>query len=116
MVEPYSWLIHAGFGRGAEPAELHKLFIDATSKAPLHWPTHSKYFAAVCEKWGGSHRQMFDFALESSKNAPNGDILHSLIPEAFNELFLAIDSEQGYTAACTKLRQPDYAKKVTAAL
>lgn len=106
-----AWLIHAEVGGSGDRARIGQLFADATTRVPLHWPAHYKYFMALTEKWGGSHREMFRFADETSKRAPRGSMLHSLIAAAYNEFYLAQGKE-----ALKRIRTKEHAAKVTAAL
>jgi hypothetical protein len=109
--DPYSWLIHAGLGQGAPQEDLHSLFTEAISRQPLHWPSYYKYFNATTEKWGGSHKKMFTFVHESAKRAPRGNIIHSLVPAAYNDYALALGRE-----SYKKLRRKENAINVAVSL
>jgi hypothetical protein len=109
--DPYSWLIHAELGAEASRERLSSLFADAIARVPLHWPSHYKYFNATTLKWGGSHREMFKFAEDTSKRAPQGSILHSLVPTAFNDYALALGRK-----SLKRIKTPENAAKVSAAL
>jgi hypothetical protein len=109
--EPFSWLILAGVGRGAAPAELQGWFAQATARQPLHWPAYRKYFMACTEKWGGSHDQMFEFARTSAGRAPRGHLLHSLLAVAYCEQALALGP-----AALGQLRSKGNAREIASAL
>lgn len=109
--DPLAWLIHAGLGSDGDGKKLENLFLAATSRSPLHWPAHYKYFAATTAKWGGSHKEMFAFARTASARAPGRSLIHCLIPAAYCEYRLAV----GETARkAIKTRQ--CALEVTAAL
>ncbi|MBS0355737.1 MAG: hypothetical protein JSR83_17770 [Proteobacteria bacterium] len=116
IAEPYSWLIHSGLGQGASREDQHRLFVEATSRAPLHWPAHYKYFNVLTEKWGGSHDEMFDFVRHSTRKAPRGNVLHCLTPSAYNDFALSIVSARGVNTARQTLRKPQFAEEVAAAL
>lgn len=116
IAEPYAWLIHFGLGQGASKEDQYRLFVEATSRVPLHWPAHYKYFNVVTEKWGGSHDEMFDFVRSSTRKAPRGNMLHCLIPSAYNDFALSIVSERGVDTAHQTLRKPQFAEEVAAAL
>ena len=109
--DPYSWLIHAELGGEGSRERLTSLFSEATSRVPLHWPSHYKYFNATTQKWGGSHREMFKFADETSGRAPRGSILHSLVPAAYNDYALALGRR-----ASRRMRTTEHAAKVSSAL
>lgn len=109
--EPFSWLIHAELAGDASRDNLANLFSEAIARSPLHWPSHYKYFNATTEKWGGSHREMFRFADETSKKAPRGSILHSLVAAAYNEYLL-----DGGDKSKRQIRTKEHAERVTAAL
>lgn len=111
-----AWLIVSGVGMGAPRDALHDIYLEAISRVPLHWSTHYKYFMAFCEKWSGSHKEMFGFARESAKKAPRGHLLHTLTPLAFNEYALALTADSSAKVAYEKLRHPKYATEVVAAL
>jgi hypothetical protein len=116
IAEPYSWLIHSGLGQGASKDDQYRLFVEATSKVPFHWATHYKYFNVVTEKWGGSHSEMFDFVRSRTGKAPRGNVLHCLIPAAYNDFALSVASERGMNAAYESLRKPQFATEVSTAL
>ncbi|MDP1902372.1 MAG: hypothetical protein Q8K96_18280 [Rubrivivax sp.] len=88
--DPWAWLIHAAFAQDAARAELKRLFAEATSRTPLHWPSHYKYFNATTQKWGGSHEEMFAFAHASARSAPRASVIHCLVPAAYNDYALAL--------------------------
>lgn len=83
--DPLAWLIHAEVGGDGDRKKLENLFSAATSRSPLHWPAHYKFFASTTAKWGGSHKEMFAFARTASARAPRGSLLHCLIPAAYCE-------------------------------
>ncbi|WP_298213187.1 hypothetical protein [Acidovorax sp.] len=109
--DPYAWLIHAELGGDASREHLSRLFSEAISRAPLHWPAHYKYFTATTQKWGGSHREMFKFSQEASRHAPRGSIIHSLVASSYNEYVLAHGRD-----GLKKIRSKEHADKVSAAL
>lgn len=109
--DPYAWLIHAELGGDASRDRLSNFFSDAVARVPLHWPAHYKYFNATTAKWGGSHREMFKFADDTSKRAPPGSILHSLVPSAFNDYALATGRR-----STKRMKKQENAAKVSAAL
>ena len=112
LAEPYAWLMHSGLGQGAPRQHLHALFVAATTRVPLHWPAHYKYFLACTEKWGGSHADMFAFVTDPVSALPAGHIAHCLAAVACCELALA----EGVKSASRTLREPRFASDVTAAL
>jgi hypothetical protein len=88
--DPYAWLIHAELGGAGERDKLKSLFRAAIGRSTLHWPAHYKFFVATTEKWGGSHKEMFDFARAVSRRTPKGNLLHCLVAQAYAEYALAV--------------------------
>ncbi|WP_220809178.1 hypothetical protein [Noviherbaspirillum aridicola] len=109
--DPLAWLIHAEVGGDGDRKKLEHLFLAATSRSPLHWPAHYKYFAATTEKWGGSHQEMFRFARTASGRAPGGHLIHCLVPAAYCEYRLATGEDARKT-----IRTRRCAQEVAAAL
>src|SRR6185436_114566 len=48
---------------------------------------HHMMLVFLCEKWHGSHEEMFDFARSASGQAPDGSRLHALIANAHLERY-----------------------------
>jgi hypothetical protein len=114
--DPYAWLIHAELGgetvpRSGERDKLKSLFRAAVGRSPLHWPAHYKFFVATTDKWGGSHKEMFDFARAVARRTPSGNLLHCLVAQAYTEYALAA-GPQGRQA----IRSPQCALEVSNAL
>jgi hypothetical protein len=109
--DPYAWLIHAELGGNGERDKLKSLFRAAIGRSTLHWPAHYKFFVATTEKWGGSHKEMFDFARAVARRTPKGNLLHCLVAQAYAEYALATGS-QGRQA----IRSPTCAQEVATAL
>jgi Family of unknown function (DUF695)/Regulator of ribonuclease activity B/Domain of unknown function (DUF4034) len=95
--EPHAWLILADMAGRGGPEAIHQHFVNATRRVPNHWAAHFKYMTSLTQKWGGSHEQMFAFALAKTALAAPGDLLHVLLPMAINEFELA-EGPQGRLA------------------
>ncbi|MEM7035533.1 MAG: hypothetical protein AAF570_01065, partial [Bacteroidota bacterium] len=81
--EPYHRMIRVLLGDNALSTRSYMdYFEEARRRRPHHLYAHMDALTHKCEKWGGSHHQMFTFARESLKNAPDGTLLATLIPMA----------------------------------
>lgn len=89
LVEPYAWMIHTSTVMGKPLDQIKPLFSEANSRNPMHWASHYKYFLATLGKNSGNHKEMFEFVRFCKRMAPNGHILNTLIPCAYNQLIIA---------------------------
>jgi hypothetical protein len=60
----------------------------ARERAPEPWEAHLRMLYYLCEKWHGSHEEMFDFARKTSADAFDGSGLPTLIAVAHTERWL----------------------------
>lgn len=109
--DAFAWLIAAEMGSTGDRAKLGSLFRAAMARAPAHWPTHHRYFAATTAQWGGSHEEMFAFARSAARRAPRGSIVHSLLALAFCE-FARVAGAPGLR----RINRPGCADEVVGAL
>ncbi len=116
LSEPYAWLIHVGMCGEMSRGELAKYFEEGTRRNPEHFAVFMKYGYASAEKWGGSHKEMLQFARDASERFPSGHVLHYLVANAYCELALAINTEKGQKALLPKLTKPSHAAEVETAL
>ncbi|MFD4371838.1 hypothetical protein [Streptomyces sp. NPDC058486] len=81
-------------GRGLQVGqEVARRRFDATVRRdPYHLGAHQQRLQQVCEKWGGSHEEMHDFARTAAFGAPGGTLLGQLVAVAHVEHWLALDS------------------------
>jgi hypothetical protein len=85
---PYALLIMVCVGLN-RPKELTlDLFEEARRRCPDHLLAHRNLLTYLCRKWHGSHEEMFAFARQSSKRAPEGSLLPMLVAEAHCERWL----------------------------
>lgn len=93
---PHALLIDAGRGLGLDGDDLGRHFDEAVQRCPHHRGAHHFYFTTLCEKWGGSHKAMFDFCRAVSQQEPGGGGLHTLIARAHIErwVWLALFAER----------------------
>ncbi|WP_157597409.1 hypothetical protein [Streptacidiphilus rugosus] len=66
-------------------------------RAPHHVALHAQMLQQVCEKWGGSHEEMFAFARNALAEAPPGSAMGLLVAYAHLERWL--DLPKGEDAA-----------------
>lgn len=86
--EAYSALIIVEMGLGYDNAELWQHFIQLCKQEPKHYIGHCNMLHALCEKWGGSHNEMFDIAIKGCLNEPEGSFMYGLVPMAHIERWL----------------------------
>jgi|tagenome__1003787_1003787.scaffolds.fasta_scaffold20855777_2 hypothetical protein len=72
-------------GLQVEPEELWRRFAEATAKRPTLYLAHGMTLAAICRKWGGSDKEMFDFGRHVAASAPAGDPVVAMLPWAHVE-------------------------------
>lgn len=84
-------LVTTSRGRSINPPEAQRRFDELIARHPTHLMGHMSRLQYLCEKWFGSHEQMFAFARESAAKAPAGNALGVLIPDAHIEKWLRID-------------------------
>lgn len=86
-----SWVGLMTTARGLElgPAEIHKRFSEAHKLAPFRGDVCNAMLQGVCEKWGASHDEMFNFARWVERNAPADSAAHSVVPLAHFERVVA---------------------------
>lgn len=91
--DPTPWTLALKAARGLElsDADVAARFRVAIDRDPQNLDAHLAQLQKVCAKWGGSHEAMFAFAASVSSAAPEGSLLHQLVPLAHMERLLALD-------------------------
>ena len=112
---PWSWLITTARALQQDASLERERFEEARRRDPDNLAAHRHFLTALCWKWGGSHDAMFGFAREASAAAPEGSRLHTLVPEAHLERWLAYGMEGQAAAGGVYLRTPDVVAEVEAA-
>lgn len=87
-VEPYSAMIIVEMGLGYDNTELWQSFIQVCKREQKHYVAHCNMLHALCEKWGGSHKEMFDIAKNGCADVPEGSFMYGLVPMAHIERWL----------------------------
>ena len=85
---PHAFLLHVGIGLNWSREAVLKVFDQALRRCPDHFLAHSNLLTYFCEKWHGTHEEMFDFAHAASDKAPAGSLLPTLIAQAHTERWL----------------------------
>jgi len=85
--DPTPWSILTGIARPMQQSRerIDLFFKNAVKLAPEHFTTHQQMLQYVCEKWFGSHDEMWDFVKRATADLPFGSLLYSLIPAAHIE-------------------------------
>jgi len=113
--DPFPWLITAGMGLDMSKAEVKSFFLDAMSRNHLHFPSHSCFFLTLTERWGGSQTEVFNFARERVRLAPQGSLLHILIAMAFSEYVTALNIEEDFSGVDSALKNKDCQNEIIGA-
>ncbi|WP_405679478.1 hypothetical protein OG292_14370 [Streptomyces sp. NBC_01511] len=78
--DPVPWQVALTHARGSQaPREVFDAYwAEATARAPHHYGCHLSALQYLCDKWYGSHQEMFDFAERAAEHALPGSKLHAL--------------------------------------
>ncbi|MFE6038842.1 hypothetical protein [Streptomyces sp. NPDC056452] len=95
--DPVPWRIALTQARGIQaPREVFDSYLaEAADCDPHHEGCHIQALQYLCDKWYGSHEEMFDFAERSAEQAPPGSKLHALPLQAVVEYLISDDEVQG---------------------
>lgn len=96
---PYARLVSVAMGLQLERRVSDQWFEEAIRRDPLNSAAHRARLTLLCEKWGGSHDEMYAFARETIRRIPPESVLNSILYNAFYEYFLyyrSIDSQPKY--------------------
>lgn len=85
---PWTVLLHSGRGLSVGKEELLRRFGEAVDRLPDAPTAHFSLLQGLCAKWVGSNDEMFGFARTRAGSAPDGSVLHGLIPDAHVEHWL----------------------------
>jgi len=114
QVEALGYLINCAIGRNLKKSTVEKLINRARKIDPNAFQPHFSTVSYLCQKWHGSHREMFQFARAVLKKSPEGSSLGALIASAHIERYLyassfAPDEQQ---LAATYWQQPAVGKEI----
>ncbi|MEV2244775.1 DUF4034 domain-containing protein [Streptomyces sp. NPDC049970] len=92
--DPVPWRVALTQARGiqAPRAVFDSYLAEANERDPHHEGCHVQALQYLCDKWYGSHEEMFAFAERAADQAPPGSRLHALPLQAVVE-FLVADEE-----------------------
>ncbi len=95
--DPVPWQFALEHATGSQsPREVFDAYwAEATLRAPHHYGCHTAALQYLCEKWHGSHEEMFDFAERSAGAALPGSKLHALPLLAAFEHDVLADATRG---------------------
>jgi hypothetical protein len=86
----WSFLVSSGMGRQLDRAEVERRFAGAVAQHPWHLRAHTAMLQYLCEKWYGSHADMFEFARRAAADSPPGSPLAGLVANAHIEYWLSL--------------------------
>ncbi len=85
----YGYLLRCARGESWQLADATELYRKATQGGePLPWLASFQYCTFLCQKWYGSHEQMFEFARAASRSSPAGADVHAMVAYAHIERWL----------------------------
>ena len=89
--DPLSWgqLLISGRGLQVPKTELALRLNEATRRGPDLYFAHEQYLQGICEKWSGSHRDMFDYARQAAERGGPRSPLCGLVAIAHLEMEIA---------------------------
>ena len=105
--EPYYRMIRIRLGLNGSDPEARNLLEKVRQRHKWHLLAHSATLTHLCEKWGGSHAEMFHFARTMTQNEPNGSPLWALIPMMIIERSVYFTIENDYEGANKWLRSDE---------
>ncbi len=78
--DPVPWEIALTHARGSQAprAVFDAYWAEAVARSPHHYGCHATALQYLCDKWYGSHEEMFDFAERAAAGALPGSQLHAL--------------------------------------
>ncbi|MEV0774738.1 hypothetical protein [Streptomyces sp. NPDC050428] len=78
--DPVPWQVALTHARGSQaPRKVFDAYwAEATARAPHHYGCHVSALQYLCDKWYGTHEEMFDFAERAAAEALPGSKLHAL--------------------------------------
>jgi hypothetical protein len=91
-VVPWCSLIQSGKGLEVGLEITRQRFEAAIRRCPGHLGAHVIMLQQLCQKWGGSHELMHEFATESARG-PHADLLCILVPQAYYEHFIETERD-----------------------
>jgi len=97
--EPYYRMIRILLGLNGSDPQAHQLLKKVKEFHPHHLYAHMATLTHTCEKWGGSHNDMFYFARNTTANEPEGSPLWALIPMAILERSVYYTIQDDYDGA-----------------
>lgn len=95
--DPVPWQVALTHARGSQapPEVFDAYWAEATARAPHHYGCHVSAMQYLCDKWYGSHGEMFDFAERAAQEALPGSKLHALPLLAAVEYDVVADGGNG---------------------
>jgi hypothetical protein len=103
----WSALITTGKGLQIPKPEAWARYRRATSGQRQRLVTAERMLQYLCGKWHGSHDEMFDFAVSTSRSAPDGHPIHRVVPMAVIERRLACKTTGEWN---TEYNRPFYSR------
>lgn len=93
--DPLSWgqLLISGRGLQVPRTELALRLNEAVRRGPDLYFAHEQYLQGICEKWSGSHKEMFEYARHAMAQGGPNSALCGLVAIAHLEMDIAARSD-----------------------
>jgi len=103
---PLVYLLTTGRGLQRTRQEIDQVFQELLRRAPDQLEGHRQRMQFVCDKWFGSHEEMFAFARDVSDRAAPESPLHELLIFAHFERYVAFEGTASAHQLQAYFRQP----------
>lgn len=88
--DPWNILQWYCMGMGIRREDSDKMWLQLCARDSWHWAGRVTRLQVLCEKWYGSHEEMFAFARETAALASPGDPCLTLLPQAHREYVVVL--------------------------
>ncbi len=113
---PFGQLISCAMGLQLEKKVVFSCLKNTFDRSVISWRAYSATLWYLCEKWYGSHEEMFDFARKVNASAPEGSGLGALLPAAhFERWFYALAFDKDREFAGKYFSQPEVRHEIVEA-
>ncbi|TDD60300.1 hypothetical protein E1263_11825 [Kribbella antibiotica] len=110
-VAAWAFLVRTARGLQLDLEDGEFRFQQAISRHATNLKAHAEWLQTNCQKWSGSHDRMFHLARSAATAAPDGNMLHALIPLAHLEVMIELEG----TASRLYLARPEVQAELRAA-
>ena len=88
---PWSAMVTVGMGLSVPKDEILRFVAESDARYPGLFSTYQAGVQALAQKWGGSHRLMFDFVDDALRRLPDGSEGIAAVPKAHAEMYTYLE-------------------------